>query len=94
MEGLIVWFNTGKGYGFIACGAKQIFFHVSNFAHGFQPVAGRRVQFDIGPGLPGKSPMATNVRYTNGDTTEIEQTYQKLVSLAGVKESESDGGAR
>lgn len=97
MRGQIVKFDIPKRYGFIACGAKQIFFHQSNFARGFQPLIGHRVEFDLAPGLPGKPPMAVNVRYI--DQTQLEQSYadraQKLIQeMLALDARERAGGLK
>ncbi len=89
MRGQITMFHIKKGYGFVACGAKQIFFHHKNFQRGFQPVVGRWVDFEMGPGLPGRQQMAVNVRYAESEI--IEQRFQEIASLAG---GEGQGGAQ
>lgn len=90
MRGQIVMFNLGRGYGFLALGAKQIFFHHKNFQRGFQPMVRRWVEFEMGPGLNGRPAQAVNVRYADDDL--IEQRFQEIASLAG-KES-GEGSAR
>ena len=84
MRGQITFYNIGKGFGFLALGAKQVFFHAKNFQTGFQPVVGRWVEFEMGPGLPGKQPQAVNVHYADSD--EIVQQFEEIAkhaSLAG-----------
>ena len=58
-SGTVKWFNTQKGYGFIAPqdGSKDIFVHISAVERaGLQTLnEGQRVQFDSTPGKDGKT---------------------------------------
>ena len=84
MRGQITFYNIGKGFGFLALGPRSIFFHTRNFQSGFQPVVGRWVEFELGPGLPGKPPQAINVRYADGDKIDLQfQEIARRASLAG-----------
>ena len=57
-SGTVKWFNSQKGYGFIAPegGSKDIFVHISAVERaGLQTLnEGQRVQFDSAPGKDGK----------------------------------------
>jgi len=61
--GTVKWFNTNKGYGFIAPddGGKDVFVHFSAISSdGFRTLAeGQQVTFDVEDGP--KGPQATNV---------------------------------
>jgi CspA family cold shock protein len=61
--GTVKWFNTSKGYGFIAPddGGEDLFVHYSEIkTEGFASLEeGQRVEFEVGQGK--KGPCATNV---------------------------------
>jgi CspA family cold shock protein len=63
-QGTVKWFNSDKGYGFIAQddGQADVFVHFSEIAGaGFRNLEeGQRVEFEIGQG--NKGPQATAVR--------------------------------
>jgi cold shock protein len=62
-QGIVKWFNTEKGYGFIAQEADpDVFVHHSKIdASGFRGLEeGEQVEFDLGQGR--KDPQATAVR--------------------------------
>ncbi len=62
-SGTVKWFNSEKGYGYIAqdCG-RDLFVHHSEIdAGGFRSLEeGQRVEFEVKPGQTG--PQATGVR--------------------------------
>jgi CspA family cold shock protein len=62
-QGTVKWFNSEKGFGFIAPdgGAEDVFVHYSEISgSGFRSLEeNQRVQFDIGQG--NKGPQATGV---------------------------------
>ena len=62
--GTVKWFNSGKGFGFIAPddGGKDLFVHHSDIqANGYASLdEGQKVEFDVGQGQ--KGPCAKNVR--------------------------------
>ncbi len=57
--GTVKWFNSQKGYGFIAPqdGSKDVFVHISAVEraglHGLNE--GQKVQYDLAPGKDGKT---------------------------------------
>jgi CspA family cold shock protein len=63
-QGTVKWFNSEKGFGFIAPddGTKDVFVHYSNVAgNGYRSLdENQRVEFDIVAGQ--KGPQAENVR--------------------------------
>jgi cold shock protein len=63
-QGTVKWFNSDKGYGFIAQddGQADVFVHYSEISgSGFRNLEeGQRVEFEIGQG--NKGPQATAVR--------------------------------
>jgi CspA family cold shock protein len=61
--GVVKWFNSEKGYGFIAIdGRDDVFVHYSAIKmSGYRILEeGQRVEFDVGPGQKGEE--AQNVR--------------------------------
>ncbi len=63
MQGTVKFFNTEKGFGFIAQEAgEDVFVHFSNIeGDGFKTLEeGQKVEFEIGEGR--KGPEAQNVR--------------------------------
>jgi cold shock protein len=61
--GVVKWFNSEKGYGFIAIdGRDDVFVHYSAIQmSGYRILEeGQRVEFDVGPGQKGEE--AQNVR--------------------------------
>ena len=66
-EGTVKWFNSEKGYGFIAVdGGADVFVHISALetAESGTLEEGQRVQFGLSRGQRG--PTATNVRPVHG----------------------------
>ena len=64
-QGTVKWFNSGRGYGFIAVeGDPDVFVHSSAIAAGgYRSLEeGQQVEFDITQGQ--KGPQAENVRVT------------------------------
>ncbi|WP_181787647.1 cold-shock protein [Streptomyces phytophilus] len=63
-NGTVKWFNSEKGFGFIAQddGGADVFAHHSNIdAQGFRELAeGQKVEFDLVQGQ--KGPQAENIR--------------------------------
>ena len=63
VEGTVKWFNSEKGYGFIAVdGGEDVFVHFSAIAmDGYKTLSdGQRVEFEITTGQ--KGPQAEGVR--------------------------------
>lgn len=64
-SGTVKWFNTSKGYGFIAPedGGKDVFVHISAVERaGLTSLnEGQRVEFDVVPGRDGRS-AADNIK--------------------------------
>ena len=64
--GTVKFFNTSKGFGFIAPegGAKDVFVHISALqAAGLQTLKdGQQVTFDTEPDRMGKGPKAVNIQ--------------------------------
>ena len=62
--GVVKWFNSEKGYGFITpeAGGKDLFAHFSEIrADGFRSLAeGQKVSFDVTMGQKGK--QAANIK--------------------------------
>jgi CspA family cold shock protein len=65
--GTVKWFNSQKGYGFIAPndGSKDVFVHISAVQRaGLDSLnEGQRVQYDLTPGKDGKN-SAENLKVT------------------------------
>ena len=65
-KGTVKWFNTTKGYGFIAPaeGGKDVFLHISAIERAglSAPNEGQAVSFDVSQGRDGRS-SAENVTY-------------------------------
>lgn len=61
VKGTVKWFNSQKGYGFIATGDKEIFVHYSAIkADGYRQLEeGQEVEFEVVDGP--KGPQAENV---------------------------------
>jgi CspA family cold shock protein len=62
-QGTVKWFNSEKGYGFIAReGGEDVFVHFSAIqGNGYKTLTeGERVEFDVAPGRKGEE--AQNVR--------------------------------
>ncbi|MGN6743134.1 MAG: cold-shock protein [Amnibacterium sp.] len=62
-SGIVKWFNSEKGYGFITVdGGQDVFVHYSAIdMTGYRTLAeGQRVEFEVGTGA--KGPQAESVR--------------------------------
>ncbi len=63
-SGIVKWFNSEKGYGFITLddGGQDVFVHYSAIdMNGYRTLAeGQRVEFEVGTGA--KGPQAESVR--------------------------------
>ena len=63
-QGTVKWFNSDKGFGFIAPdgGADDVFVHYTEIqGNGYKSLEeGQRVEFDVAPGRKGEE--AQNVR--------------------------------
>lgn len=64
--GIVKFFNSTKGFGFITPddGAKDVFVHISAIERSGMTtlVDGQKVSFDIEPDRMGKGPKAVNLR--------------------------------
>ena len=59
-KGIVKFFNSSKGFGFITPdNGDDLFFHISEI-QGTEPRDGDKVEFEIGQGQ--KGPCATNVK--------------------------------
>lgn len=58
--GKVKWFDTDKGFGFIASPDGEVFLHASALPVGVTPKVGTRVEFDVADGRRG--PQALSVR--------------------------------
>ena len=66
MQGTITYFNAARKFGFITTApeGRRIFFHISNFQNGSEPVLQGLVEFELGPPIAvGKDLQALKVRY-------------------------------
>jgi cold shock protein len=64
MQAKVKKWNRERGFGWIsAADGADYFLHVSQWTLAGIPEVGSTVEFDIGPGLSGKKPQATNARY-------------------------------
>ena len=65
-SGTVKWFNTTKGYGFIApdTGGKDIFVHISAVEQsGLGSLEeGQKITFDVEPDRKGKGPKAIDLK--------------------------------
>jgi len=65
-KGSILWFDSGKGYGFIKpdVGDRDIFVHYTGISgEGYRTLEKENlVEFDVVEGKNGKGPQAVNVR--------------------------------
>jgi cold shock protein len=64
-QGTVKWFNSDRGYGFIAVeGGPDVFVHYSAITDGHRSLEeGQKVDFDITQGQ--KGPQAENVKVTD-----------------------------
>jgi cold shock protein len=80
-EGTVKWFNTRKGYGFIAAAdGKDVFVHYSSIAsEGYKTLEeGAPVSFDIVQGE--KGPRAENVVLLSADGAKAKKSEQPTKS--------------
>ena len=78
-KGIIKWFNTEKGYGFIANeGAKDVYVHQSALKNSDSGSLkqGQEVQFEIVSGPKGS--QATNVKIMEAPRQNIESQIRAL----------------
>jgi len=71
VQGIVKWFDAGKGFGFVADQTgKQHFIHHSNIeGTGYKVLEeGATVEFEIGPGKEGKT-QAVSLRVVDPDVT-------------------------
>lgn len=70
MKGRVVFFSSGRGYGFIAPdnGGAEIFAHYTEIcADGYKTLErGANVEFEVGLSKKNNKPMATKIRQTGG----------------------------
>jgi CspA family cold shock protein len=66
-EGIVKWFNSKKGFGFIQCEDGDAFVHYNNIvANGFRTLnEGQKVTFTVTKGAKGL--QAENVEVVGGD---------------------------
>ncbi|NLJ33991.1 MAG: type III-B CRISPR module RAMP protein Cmr6 [Firmicutes bacterium] len=77
-RGQIKKYFTHRGYGFIARkGGTDVFFHVSNYEKGRNPVEGEWVEFSLGVGQGGR-PAALNVVRTDPPFVPLDKAHYKL----------------
>lgn len=61
LQGIVRWFNAGKGYGFITCDSKEYFVHFKEIqSDGYKTLKeGDKVSFEPAPSA--KGPLAKSV---------------------------------
>ena len=78
MQGRIVEYLPGRGFGFIANELnvrERIFFHINSWVHDqVFPEPGMIVAFDTAAGSPGRGPQAVNVRLVKLITTKAQKS--------------------